>query len=170
MRLYTSLTPFQLMMAMFAIYALTITLVKISILTLYRRVFVTPAFKTKALFVGIVCLIWFNIAFFLNLFQCHHFKDAFDFRHFENSSYIDMKGALWGFAVANLGLDLVVLYLSIPVICKLPLPTRKKVYLTGCLPVGVYVRLLLQQLRDSQADIFLGHALQVLSGSSPLLR
>lgn len=55
-------------------YSLTITMVKISILMLYRRIFDTATFRLKSLIVGIICVAWFLVAVFTDIFQCRPFE------------------------------------------------------------------------------------------------
>lgn len=65
-------------MAGLVTYSLTITIVKLSILLLYRRIFITQGFKMATMYVGLICLAWFFLAILLDIFQCHPFKAAFN--------------------------------------------------------------------------------------------
>jgi len=130
-------------------YTLTITMVKISILTLYRRIFSTSAFRKKivivgchcwvsllGVIVGIACLIWFFIAFLMDLFQCHPFKDAFNPEYLFTSHCVNLQGFYWGITAAYLVLDVVVLSLPLHMVWNLQLPTKQKLLLSGVFLLG----------------------------------
>ena len=126
----------QILMATMTTYSLTITCVKISILLLYRRIFTTASFRRVSVAVGIACLLWFIIEVFLDIFQCRPFKAAFDPMLLLTDHCIDLQSFYSGITVANLGLDLVVLYLPLHMVWKLKLPTKQKLMLSGTFLLG----------------------------------
>lgn len=123
-------------MATMTTYSLTITCVKISILLLYRRIFTTAPFKTVSLIVGIACVFWFVIEVFMNVFQCRPFAAAFDPTLLFTDHCIDLQSFYSSVTIANLGLDVVVLYLPLYMVWKLKFPTKQKLMLSGIFLLG----------------------------------
>ena len=117
-------------------YSLTITLVKISILLLYRRIFTTAAFRLKSLVVGGVCIAWFLAALFAGIFQCAPFDMAFDLAMISTAHCEDIQVYYWGISASNVCLDLIVLSLPVHEIWKLQLPRVKKIELSGIFLLG----------------------------------
>lgn len=122
------------MMATIGTYALTVTMVRISILILYRRVFDTPAFRKKVLIVAALCLTWFFLVLFLDIFQCHPFTDAF--RTPRPSTCMSIQAFLWGMTASNLLLDLIMLCLPLSMVFKLDLPKSEKWILVSVFSLG----------------------------------
>lgn len=123
-------------MATMITYSLTITCVKVSILLLYRRIFTTTRFKKVSLVVGIACVLWLVIEVFMNIFQCRPFAAAFDPALLFTDHCIDLQSFYSGITIANLGLDVVVLYLPLHMVWKLKLPTKQKLMLSGIFLLG----------------------------------
>jgi len=123
-------------MASILTYSLTITMVKLSILLLYRRIFGTAAFRVKSFVVGLVCVAWFLVAIFTDIFQCRPFHLAFDYQMMFSDRCIDIQAFYWGISASNVFLDLVVLSLPIWEVWKLHLPKRKKLVLSGIFMLG----------------------------------
>lgn len=117
-------------------YCLTITIVKIAILLLYRRIFSTKAFRQKTLIVGTACLIWFFITIFLDIFQCHPFRAAFECGLLFTEHCIDLQAYYWGVTGANLGLDVVMLFLPLHMVWDLKISRTQKLGLSGIFLLG----------------------------------
>ena len=117
-------------------YSLTITMVKISILLLYRRIFNIATFRLKTLIVGLVCISWFFIVVFTDIFQCRPMHAAFEYSMLFSKSCIDIQAYYIGISISNVFLDLVVLYLPIHEVWKLQLPKQKKLMLSGVFMLG----------------------------------
>lgn len=117
-------------------YSLTITCVKISVLLLYRRVFTTASFRKVSVVVGIACLLWFIIELFINIFQCRPFKAAFEPPLLFTGHCIDLQSFYLGVTIANLGLDVVILYLPLHMVWKLKLPIKQRLTLSGIFLLG----------------------------------
>ena len=115
------------MMCGIVTYSLTITMVKISLLLLYRRIFSTPAFRKKVLVVGIVCAIWFFISIFMDIFQCHLLSDAFNPEMLFTDHCINLQGYYWGAIAANLGIDVIMLLLPLHMVWDL----KKRIFILG---------------------------------------
>ena len=137
----------QMMMSGLLTYSFTITTVKISILVLYRRIFITTAFKKKTLIVGVACLAWFFITIFTNLFQCRPFKAAFDPQLLFTNQCVDLQTYYWGIAGSNLALDVVILFLPLHMVWRLKISKGQKAMLSGIFMLGgVYVLRLLPKI------------------------
>ena len=129
-------TYWQILLATIFTYSLAITLVKISILLLYRRLFPTSLFQTKTLIVGGLCIAWFLVSILVEFFQCRSFSMLFEYTKLFGGSCINVRGYWWGVCASNIFLDLVVLCLPIHEVWKLQLPKQKKVMLSGVFTLG----------------------------------
>ena len=117
-------------------YSLAITMVKISILLLYRRIFNTATFRLKTLIAGLICIAWLLIVIFTDIFQCRPMRLAFEFSEIFGKNCIDIQAYYIGISISNVLLDLVVLYLPIHEVWKLQLPKQKKLMLSGIFMLG----------------------------------
>lgn len=86
-------------------YSTTMTTIKLSILLLYRRIFVTRTFKLVTVFVASLCMLWFIIASMTDIFQCHPVSAAFDARMLFTDKCIDLQGFYWGVTSTNMVRD-----------------------------------------------------------------
>ena len=89
-------------MATLLTYATTITIVKLSMLLLYRRLFVTPTFRLITTLVSFLCMLWFIIAGLLDIFQCRPVSAAFDARLLFIGSCINLQAYYWGVISTNM--------------------------------------------------------------------
>ena len=120
-------------------YTLTITIVKLSILILYRRIFSTVAFKRTTPIVGAAVMLWFIVALFTNLFQCRPLQAAFDLELLFTDQCIHLQAYYWGVTASNLCIDVFMLYMPLHMVWGLKLPTRQKIALSGIfLLVGMW--------------------------------
>ncbi len=117
---------FQIHMQALVTYGLTITLVKISILLLYRRIFNSPAFKQATLVVGALCIAWSLADVFTALFQCSPVSAAWNQALLVSSQCKDIKKIMMGITISNMFIDFIILCMPLPVVWKLQLSTRKK--------------------------------------------
>ena len=117
-------------------YTLTITMVKISILLLYRRIFDTAAFKRKTLVVGVLCIIWFLIAICLEIFQCQPLSAAFEPEMLFTDHCIDLQTYYEGVTAANMGIDMVMLLLPVHMVWRLKLPIKQRIVLSSMFMLG----------------------------------
>ena len=117
-------------------YTLTITLVKISILLLYRRIFDTAAFKRKTLVVGVLCIIWFFIAICLEIFQCHPLSAAFDPEMLSTDHCIDFQTYYEGVTASNIAMDIIMLLLPVHMVWRLRLPIKQRIVLSSIFMLG----------------------------------
>ena len=117
-------------------YSLTITMVKISILLLYRRIFDIAAFRRKTLIVGILCITWFLIAICLEIFECHPLSDAFNPKMVYTDHCIDVQAYYEGVTATNMAIDIVLLLLPVHMVWGLGLPIRQRILLTSIFMLG----------------------------------
>ena len=109
---------------------------KLSILILYRRIFITAAFKRSTLIVGAAVMIWFIVALFTDLFQCRPFQAAFDPELLFTKQCINLQAYYWGVTGSKLILDVVMLYMPLHMVWGLKLRTRQKIGLSGIFLLG----------------------------------
>ena len=126
----------KLMMCALCAYSLTITMVKISILLLYRRIFNTAAFRRKTLIVGILCITWFLVAASLEIFQCQPVSDAFIPEMLYTGHCIDIQAYYEGVTATNMAIDIIMLLLPVHMVWGLSLPIRQRILLSSIFMLG----------------------------------
>ena len=112
------------------------TLVKLSILVLYRRIFCTPAFKKSTILVGTAVMVWFIVTLFTDIFQCRPFQAAFDPQLLFTTQCINVKDYYRGITASNLCLDVIILYMPLHMVWGLQLRTRQKIAVSGIFLLG----------------------------------
>lgn len=107
-------------------FGLTITFAKISILALYYNIFsISKKFQLWTYAVGAVCVVWFLIYTFLNIFQCNPISALWD--TLGSTEFCLPSGKLWlGYELPNLFLDVIILALPVTMLRHLHLPPAKK--------------------------------------------
>ena len=126
----------QLIIPASVTYALTITLVKVSILLLYRRIFVTPKFRRATLVMGAISVAWGFITILGQIFLCRPISAAWDPNALFTDKCLNVQAYLRGVTISNLLIDVIILCLPIYMVLKLQLPVRKKIVLAGIFMVG----------------------------------
>ena len=117
-------------------YTLTITMVKISILLLYRRVFDTRHFGRATLTVGFACVSWLVAALLCLAFQCRTQAERYDADSLFSDECIDLKAYWVAVTGSNMALDFVVLGLPLCMIWNLGLAPSQKMALSGIFSLG----------------------------------
>ena len=112
------------------------TLVKLSLLIMYRRIFFTAAFKRCTLIVGSTVILWFIIALFTDLFQCRPFQAAFNVELLLTDQCINLQAYYRGITASNLCLDVILLYMPLHMVWGLKLRTRQKIEVSGIFLLG----------------------------------
>lgn len=125
----------QVLFASFVLYALSITIVKISILQLYRRVFTIQPFRNLIYIVGGMCLIWFIVVIGVCLFQCRPIVAAWD--RTVVGKCMDLKVLYYGITISNMILDVIINLMPVKMIWKLQLPLKQRVLLLCIMLVGI---------------------------------
>ncbi|KAF6218804.1 hypothetical protein HO133_005347 [Letharia lupina] len=121
------------------LYCVCVTLIKISILLFYYRLFgVRKAFKYTcyALLALVTC--WCIAIVFSNIFQCIPVEAAW-IRPYPHSKCINNNASLLGTAVTNVFLDIVILVLPMVPVWSLSLTVRQKVTLTAIFLLGAFI-------------------------------
>ena len=113
-------------------------MIKLSVLFLYRRLFVGKAFKIMFGIALPVIILW-TIAFFFGiLFECGHDPSVWWSGPANITKYCSDYKPIWlGHAVADVVTDLMVLSIPAPIIWKLHLPTVQRVALVVIFGLGL---------------------------------
>ncbi|KAH8689164.1 putative plasma membrane protein Pth11-like protein [Talaromyces proteolyticus] len=136
------------------LYKVNLGLTKTSILFLYLRIFVTRWFQ-RTCQICLAIVIAFTIGTVMSsIFQCTPVARAFD--HSKEGTCINMTTFWYLNAGFNILSDLVLIFLPIPVIVKLQLPTQQKILLCGIFAVGIFV-CITSILRLSSLNIATSH-------------
>lgn len=123
-------------MATLITYSLTITLVKMSILLMYRRIFETKTFRKVTNVVGAACIAW-NIAEILSdIFQCHPIMGAWNPAFVFTNRCINLQAYFWGISASNMVLDIIILCLPLRMVWSLRVPRKQKYMLLGIFLLG----------------------------------
>ena len=117
-----------------AIYALTVTATKLSILYLYRRIFSVQRFRQISFAVAAVCVLWWLIFTIIVMNPCRPVKKFWQ-PQIEGHCY-NFDEFFLGAAVADVVLDAVILALPIKMILGLQMSYRRKVMLCFVFLVG----------------------------------
>jgi hypothetical protein len=124
------------------IYKVVLGFTKVSILVLYRRIFIGVNFRRVVNVLIALIIIWATMATVATIFQCTPIAASWD-----NSIPVSKcihKNAFWyGFAVTNTFSDFVLLFLPVQPILKLRLDWRSKLAVLGVFALGalyVYFR------------------------------
>lgn len=118
--------------------ALTFGIIKLSVLLLYRRLFVGRLFNRYSLAMCVVIVLWSLSFFFGFAFQC-----GTDIAHWWTSAatikaYCDNTNAVnLGFVISDVITDVMILIIPIPIIWRLQMSTKHKIGLTGVFLLGL---------------------------------
>ncbi len=118
--------------------ALTFGIIKLSVLLLYRRLFVGPIFHRYSLAMCVVIVLWSLSFFFAFAFEC-----GTDIAHSWTSvttikAYCDNTNALTlGFVVSDVITDFMILIIPLPIVWRLQMSTAHKIGLTGVFLLGL---------------------------------
>lgn len=117
-------------------HGLTVTCVKISVLLLYRRIFVTAAFGRFTVVVGTLCIVWLFANVFGQVLLCFPMSAAWDPNLIFSDKCRDVQAMYYGVSISNMLLDVIILGMPLPLIWGLPLSRRKKFGLCGIFSLG----------------------------------
>ncbi|KAF7588618.1 hypothetical protein BBP40_005456 [Aspergillus hancockii] len=141
-------------------YILAPPTVKLSLLLLYRRIFLSAKFLFIVYGMGVVIALWAIIMTFLGIFNCNPISGFWT----GQGKCLLFKEFAIGYAIVNILTDLAVWLLPIPSIWKLQLPTAQKVALTFIFVLGLFdcaaalVRLLSSMLVLGNWDVTFDYA------------
>ncbi|KAB8234235.1 hypothetical protein ETB97_001418 [Aspergillus alliaceus] len=114
-------------------YILAPPMVKISLLLLYKRIFMSSRLLVVVYVMGVLISIWTIIMTFLGIFNCHPI-DAF---WTGQGKCLPFKQFAVGYAIVNIATSLVIWLMPIPKLWKLQLPTAQKVALILIFALGL---------------------------------
>ncbi|KAE8377588.1 hypothetical protein BDV26DRAFT_293061 [Aspergillus bertholletiae] len=114
-------------------YILAPPTVKLSLLLLYRRIFVSSRFLIIVYVVGAAVSVWVTIMAFLAIFNCKPISAFWT----GQGQCIPFKQFAIGYAIVNIITDLAVWLMPIPSMWKLQLPTAQKIALTLIFVLGL---------------------------------
>ncbi|KAB8261482.1 hypothetical protein BDV32DRAFT_158222 [Aspergillus pseudonomiae] len=107
--------------------------VKLSLLLLYRRIFVSSRFLRIVYAVGAIISVWTIITIFLAIFNCIPISGFWT----GQGQCISFRDFAIGYAIVNIITDLAVWLMPIPNMWKLQLPTSQKIALTLIFVLGL---------------------------------
>ncbi|KAI4088080.1 MAG: hypothetical protein LQ344_006342 [Seirophora lacunosa] len=129
---------FQMLFASIITYGITVTLVRISILFLYRRIFELRSFRIITAGLIAASLAWGVSICAANIFQCHKVSDAFQPEVVAalDGRCLNLQAMLYVTLAIGFTLDLVILLLPFPQIWNLHMGRRRKLELMAILGLG----------------------------------
>ena len=119
------------------------TLIKLSLLLLYNRVFgVGRPFRIALYVAGALTISWWLAAFIDTIFQCIPVQYSWNM-DMKNGRCQDIRAAALGTGISNLILDVLLLALPLPMIWQIKIDRKIRVSLTGIFLLGaLYVFML----------------------------
>ncbi|KOC18278.1 hypothetical protein AFLA70_59g003510 [Aspergillus flavus AF70] len=120
-----------------SLYAANVTLVKMSILCFYHRLFSVSSFRRINYGVGIFCLIWFVAAFIGDLLYCIPMRQFWD--PTTDGSCFNFPNYFLVMELIDVLLDVVIIALPLKTISGLHLSLRKKLALLSIFSLGGFV-------------------------------
>ncbi|KAL8676034.1 MAG: hypothetical protein Q9224_007333 [Gallowayella concinna] len=128
----------QMLFASMITYIFTVTLVRISILLLYRRIFDIKPFRILTTALIAACIAWGLSICAANIFQCHTISDAFkpEVVAALDGRCINLQAMFYGTLGTGFTLDLIILLLPFQQIWGLRLERRRKIELMAILGLG----------------------------------
>ena len=119
----------QILITIMIIYSLIITNVKISLLMLYRRIFVIDEFHKIFLIIAMLYILWCFMTVIISIFQCFFIFAAFEMNSKIINQCINVQNFYWDIAKANFILNFIILSMFLYMIFELQLFKRQKIYL-----------------------------------------
>lgn len=110
------------------IYGFGATLVKLSVLALYWRIFPTRSMKISCAILGSICIAWTVSVQIVNVIQCrplHAFWDT-ELQQLPDTKCLDFNLYFLGNSTANCIIDLATLTLPIREVLRLQMSTSRK--------------------------------------------
>ncbi|KKZ67578.1 hypothetical protein EMCG_06637 [[Emmonsia] crescens] len=118
-------------------YKSALNLCKMSILLLYRRIFVTRKFQIAVNIVFTFVVLYFIAALLANLLECRPVAKNFDMTI--PGTCLNLTAHWFANAISTASSDIVTLLLPMPVIHRLRLPPRQKYGLMCVFALGIFV-------------------------------
>ncbi|KAL4794688.1 hypothetical protein BDV19DRAFT_399298 [Aspergillus venezuelensis] len=123
-----------------ALYVVTVALTKVSMLLLYLRLFPNKGFRLASKLVLAFTIAWGLGFLFASLFICQPVSYSWHMWDGEHEgSCGDHEALLWGGAVINIILDVVIVLVPLPTVFKLQMKAGKKAWVFIVFMVGLVV-------------------------------
>ena len=116
-------------------YATAILTIKLSILSLYRRIFSVQRFRLLANCIASIVLAWWIAVLLVSIFSCHPINGFWD-RTIKNFRCINTKEFFVGNAVPNIVTDIIILTLPIREVWRLHAQRHQKIALSFIFLLG----------------------------------
>ncbi|KAI1109899.1 hypothetical protein F5Y14DRAFT_466260 [Nemania sp. NC0429] len=118
------------------LFGAVLTSVKLSILWFYYTIFsVDRTFRRSIIIAAAICIVWFIVAEFVIIFQCHPVKAFWTTSLFSNSC-LDTTKVLFGYELTNFFIDVLILCIPISAVRKLQMSKWKRIAVTGVFLMG----------------------------------
>ncbi|KAF7533841.1 hypothetical protein G7054_g6730 [Neopestalotiopsis clavispora] len=121
----------QCLMAMEVLYSILITLVKLSVLVMYRRVFPTTLVLRGTYVLGALSIAWWIAVILVTFLQCTPLNGMWELFTVKTTC-MDKLGLFIGNAIPNLSIDVLILALPLYEVARLQMTKLKK---TGILAI-----------------------------------
>lgn len=120
-------------------FPLTITPIKISVLSLYRTIFATRNFRVVTYLISTLCGLWLFAGLWVIIFQCRPVRAVYDVTLAAEAHCIAFAPFVFTYELINALLDISILAMPIFVVRKLQLQTRRKVQVVSIFLMGGFV-------------------------------
>ena len=151
--LETGLTLLQVLYSGSFLYSATILFTKLSILSLYRRLFPKKSVQQTSYVVAIIVAVWFVVANTVGALLCIPVTKVW--RPSTPGGCIDLASFYYGLQIPNIVTDVAILVIPVKTIWSLPLPKVERISLQGIFLFGVLLVHSSQRLLSFSAN--LGH-------------
>ncbi|KAI1854322.1 hypothetical protein JX265_012491 [Neoarthrinium moseri] len=151
----------QCLFAMELIYAILITLIKLSVLAMYRSLFPTPLLRKGTDILGVAVILWWLAVVLVTFLQSRPLNALWDLRFFSTAVFLDKVGLFLGNAIPNIIIDVFILALPLYEVATLQMVLVKKtgvfmIFLFGGVTVvisGLRLQSGMSLLTDPTADV-----------------
>ncbi len=109
------------------VYAVTLPVIKISILLLYRVLFPTRFFRIGFWVLGTLSLVWGVAVLFVVIFQCKPVSAFWDPAEGNGTTCISTEEFFYSIAPFNIATDVAILCLPVREVWKLQMPFKRRV-------------------------------------------
>lgn len=128
------LTTAQLLLGLECVYLVSVALLKLSLLALYFRIFLTREFKLATYILSGLIILWCIALNCVAIFQCNPVKKSW--LPTTPGTCIDLKAAFIGNAIPNIITDVVILLLPVRQIWKLQMRPAQRISLIAMFLLG----------------------------------
>lgn len=134
---YKSTKESQILWILNLFFPLTITPIKISVLSYCRLIFSTPRFKKATYVITALCVAWFIAGFPVIIFECTPYYAVYNLTVQAITGYCFPFGNfVLTYELLNSLLDISILVLPVSMIRKLQLPLKRKIKVSAVFLLG----------------------------------